>query len=62
MNDFTGKTIIPFVTSGGSGIGEEAPARIAELSKAEVAPGKRFAAGVSREELKIWAENCIAGL
>ena len=59
--DFTGKKIIPFVTSGGSDIGEEAPARIAELSKAEVLPGKRFAAGVSREELKIWAENCLAG-
>ena len=59
--DFTGKKIIPFATSGGSDIGEEAPARITELSKAEVLPGKRFAAGVSKEELKIWAENCLAG-
>ena len=30
--DFTGKKIVPFATSGGSDIGEEAPARMAEKS------------------------------
>ena len=34
--DFTGKKIVPFATSGGSDIGEEAPARMAEISGAEV--------------------------
>ena len=55
--DFTGKKIIPFVTSGGSAIGEEAPKRIAEISKAEVLAGKRFSANVSKEELKTWADS-----
>ena len=59
--DFTGKKIIPFVTSGGSGIGEEAPERIKELSKAEVLPGKRFGPGAHTEELKEWAENLKLG-
>ena len=55
--DFSGKKIVPFITSGGSGIGAEAPWRIAEISKAEVLKGKRFTASVSSEELKAWAES-----
>ena len=58
--DFTGKKIILFATSGGSDIGEEAPARVAEISGAEVLPGKRFAASVTREELKVWADSLMA--
>ena len=57
--DFTGKKIVPFATSGGSDIGEEAPARMAELCGAEILLGKKFAAGVSREELKLWAEGIL---
>ena len=57
--DFSGKKIVPFATSGGSPVGDEAPARMAEISKAEVLPGKRFAASVTREELKVWAESVI---
>ena len=57
--DFSGKKIIPFATSGGSDIGTEAPARMTELSGTEVLPGKRFAAGVSREELKAWADQVL---
>ena len=53
--DFKGKGIVLFATSGVSEIGEEAPARISALSGAEVLPGKRFPADVSREELKAWA-------
>ncbi len=56
--DFTGKKIVLFATSGGSGIGEEAPARAAEISKAAVLPGKRFPADAPAEELKAWAEKC----
>lgn len=57
--DFSGKKIVPFATSGGSPVGDEAPARMAEISKAEVLPGDRFAAGVTREELKVWAESLM---
>ena len=57
--DFSGKKIVPFATSGGSDIGEEAPARMAEISGAEVLPGRRLAVGVSREELKAWAESLL---
>ena len=56
--DFKGKKIVLFATSGTSGIGEEAPQRVALLSGAEVLPGKRFPADVSAEELKAWAETC----
>jgi flavodoxin len=59
--DFTGKKIVPFVTSGGSEIGEEAPKRIAEISGAEVLPGKRFDPGVSKDVLKAWAESILGG-
>lgn len=53
--DFTGKKIVLFATSGGSDIGTEAPARAAEITKAEVLPGKRFSANTSADELKAWA-------
>ena len=55
--DFTGKKIVLFATSGGSGIGDEAPARAAEISKTAVLPGKRFPADTSKDELKKWAEQ-----
>ena len=55
--DFKGKKIVLFATSGTSGIGDEAPARVAELTGAEVLPGKRFLAEVSGDELKAWAEG-----
>lgn len=53
--DFRGKKIVLFATSGVSEIGDEAPARAAELTGAEVLPGKRFPADVSGDELKAWA-------
>ncbi|MBR3130721.1 MAG: flavodoxin [Clostridia bacterium] len=54
--DFTGKTVIPFATSGGSGLGK-APNRIAELSKAKVLPGKVFPPKASERELKDWVRS-----
>ena len=57
--DFTGKKIILFATSGGSEIGKEAPARVAEISGTEVLPGKLFPISVTRDELKTWAENLM---
>ena len=57
--DFTGKVIVPFATSGGSPVGEEAPARMAEISGTKVLPGERFAVGVSVAELKAWADRAL---
>ena len=57
--DFSGKTIVLFATSGSSGMGEEAPARVAGITGAEVKPGKRFNADASSGELKEWAEEYL---
>ena len=57
--DFTGKSVVLFATSGSSGIGEEAPQRAAEISKAEVKGAERFPASASAEELKAWAEKFL---
>ena len=53
--DFKGKRIIPFCTSGGSGMGETA-ARIRTLVGADVCvdEGKRLGGDVSEEDLKLW--------
>ncbi len=54
--DFTGKTIVPFFTSGGSQLGE-GQSRIEELAKgAKVLPGRRFSARASESELKSWTD------
>ena len=55
--DFKGKKIVPFVTSGGSDIGEEALKRIAEISGTEVLTGGRLSTNASIEEIKDWAEK-----
>ncbi len=60
--DFTGKKIVLFATSGGSDIGKEAPARVKEITGAEVLAGKRFASNSSVEELKSWAETLSPSL
>ena len=56
--DFTGKKIIPFCTSGGSGIGKTAQ-RISSIvgENVRVEEGKRLAGTVSEEDLKIWSEG-----
>ncbi len=58
--DFTGKKVVLFATSGGSGIGREAPVRAADLCSAQVLPGKRFPEDASVQELKEWAESVIS--
>lgn len=59
--DFTGKKIILFATSGGSEIGDEAPARVRELTGAEVFPGKRISDRAVFREVKEWAEEQLKG-
>ena len=56
--DLTGKTVVPFFTSGGSQLGE-GQSRIENLARvAKVLSGKRFSARASERELKDW----ISGL
>ena len=53
--DFAGKTVIPFATSGGSGLGDSV-VNMQKLAKgAKVVNGKRFSGSASSEELKAWA-------
>lgn len=55
--DFAGKTVIPFATSGMSGIGDSGKNMQALAPSAKVLEGKRFSSGVSAEELKSWTEG-----
>jgi len=55
--DFKGKKIALFATSGSSDIGKEAGNRIEAITGAKVTKAKRFAANVSSDELKAWAES-----
>ena len=55
--DYSGKTIVPFATSGGSGLGK-APARMQKLAPgAKVLAGKLLNGSPSVESLKDWAES-----
>jgi flavodoxin len=57
--DFSGKTIVPFATSGGSDIGDSGK-NIAELAKgAKVDAGRKFSANASEADLKAWAEKFL---
>jgi len=57
--DFAGKTIIPFVTSGSSGIGDYGANLQSLAPNATVLVGKRFSTSVTTEELKTWADAQI---
>jgi len=57
--DFAGKTVIPFATSGSSGIGDYGTNLQALVPDAKVLTGKRFPTDVSAEELKTWADEQI---
>ena len=56
--DFSGKTIILFATSGGSGMGSSAKELKSSVSDtAVIKDGKRFSASTSVSELKKWVES-----
>ena len=56
--DFTGKTIIPFCTSGGSPIGFTGDRiKAVALGSPRVVNGSRLGGEVSREDLKTWADG-----
>ena len=53
--DFSGKTVVPFATSGGSDMGDTVKNMNALSPNANVSEGKRFSANVSANEIAIWA-------
>ena len=55
--DFSGKIVVPFCTSGGSGIGDSAENLQALAPGATVLDGKRFSPSASTDELKAWVEQ-----
>ena len=55
--DLSGKTIVPFATSGGSGMGETNKHLAPSCKGAVLKDGKRFATYVSEEGLKSWASK-----
>ena len=55
--DFSGKTIVPFCTSGSSPIGSSARNVEGLTTGATWLEGQRFAAGVSAEELQAWLDG-----
>lgn len=57
--DFAGKTVIPFATSGSSGMGKSGEIMQALVPDATVLSGKRFPADVSEDELKTWASEWV---
>ena len=60
--DFSGKTIVPFCTSGSSPIGSSATSLESLAAGASWAAGRRFSASVSQDELVQWANSLGLGL
>ena len=57
--DWSGVTVIPFCTSGGSGLGEAGKNMQALAGGAKVIDGRRLSASVTVEELKTWIEQVL---
>ncbi len=56
--NFKGKTVVPFATSGSSDIGDTAAHMQSVAGKGvKVLEGRRFASGVSEDELQKWAKT-----
>ncbi len=57
--DFTGKTVVPFCTSGGSGLGSTSSNLQALAKGAKVIEGKRLSFMTTEGSLKKWVEEII---
>ncbi|SNU05844.1 Flavodoxin [Lachnospiraceae bacterium] len=57
--DWNGITVIPFCTSGGSGIGDAGKNMQALGKGAKVNPGRRLSGNASEAELKAWANQIL---
>ncbi len=58
-HDFSGKTVVPFATSGGSGIGDAGKNMGALAKGARVTVGKKWSVGASAAELAAWAKEYL---
>lgn len=56
-NDFTGKTVIPFCTSGGSSIGSSGEGLAALAGTGDWLSGARFSGGASSSEVAAWVDG-----
>ena len=56
--DFSGKTVIPFATSGGSGLGKTAKALASSCPGAVIRDGKLLNGSLTPDALRQWAEGC----
>lgn len=61
--DFSGKTIVPFCTSGGSGIGSSAR-NLHDLAASDVTwlDGERLSSGISHDEMVSWIKSLSLGV
>lgn len=57
-HDLSGKTIIPFATSGGSGLGDTVRLLASSCPEARFLPGSVFSPSASRTELLQWVDSC----
>ena len=57
--DLAGKTIVPFATSGGSGMGETNEYLANSCKGAKLVEGKVFRRNADADELKKWAEEVV---
>ena len=55
--DLTGKTVIPFATSGGSGIGKVNERLAPSCKGAKLLEGRGFKSSVGHKELTAWVEG-----
>jgi len=55
--DFSGKTIVPFATSGGSGMGNTNEKLVPSCPGAVLLEGKMLNSALSQAELKAWVES-----
>ena len=55
--DLSGKTVVPFATSGGSGMGKTNASLAPSCKGAKLLDGKVFHAGVGAQELAAWVQS-----
>lgn len=55
--DLSGKTVVPFATSGGSGLGKTSDILQKSCPGAKMLPGKRFGSNASVSELSAWVKS-----
>ena len=56
-HDFSGKTVIPFCTSGSSDIGQTGTGLGEKAGSGDWQAGKRFAGGATEDEIRSWIES-----